>query len=120
MQMSRGRMFLLLAGCIAGAYVIKDAWLEPSKKNFMTDLGAVTVASALAAFAIFTRSRWKKRQQIVPFVVVVISGGISAWLWKIGFRVESAVFLIICVLQIYDQIASAFNQHMGGGTSEQR
>jgi presenilin-like A22 family membrane protease len=57
-------------------------------------------------------TKWGTGGQIVPLVIVLLSGGISIWLWKIRVRTVSALLAILCVIQIYDQIAGAFNEHM--------
>lgn len=56
----------------------------------------------------------KALTRVGPLFVTIVSGCLAIWLWKIGVRFVSALLMIICIVQIYDQIAAAYNDRDSG------
>jgi hypothetical protein len=51
----------------------------------------------------------KPRIKVGLLLVIIISGCLGIWLWHIGVRLVAVLLMAGCVLQIYDQIAEAYN-----------
>lgn len=51
----------------------------------------------------------KPRIKVGPLLVIIASGCTGIWLWRIGITFVAVLLMALCVLQIYDQIAEAYN-----------